>query len=53
VQLTIDAVRRLELVLEVLAQFWCNLEALYRENLAKVNEEKDILKNDKFTGEKE
>ena len=39
VQLTIDAARRLEMVLGLPAQFWCNLEAVYRENIAKVNEE--------------
>ena len=39
VQLTMDAARRLEMVLGLPAQFWCNLEAIYREKLAKVNEE--------------
>lgn len=39
VQLTMDTARRLELVLGVPAQFWCNLEAVYREKLAKVDEE--------------
>lgn len=39
VQLTIDVARRLEMVLGLPAQFWCNLEAGYRETIAKVNEE--------------
>lgn len=39
VQLTIDVARRLEMVLGLPAQFWCNLEAIYREKLAKVEEE--------------
>ncbi len=39
VQLTIDVARRLEMVLGLPAQFWCNLEAVYRETIAKVNEE--------------
>lgn len=40
VQLTIEMARKLEMVLGVPTQFWCNLEALYREDIAKVNEEK-------------
>lgn len=39
VQLTIDAARKLEMVLGLPTQFWCNLESIYREKLAKVNEE--------------
>ena len=39
VQLTIDVARRLEMVLGLPAQFWCNLESIYREKIAKVNEE--------------
>lgn len=39
VQLTIEMARKLEMVLGVPTQFWCNLEAIYREDLAKVNEE--------------
>lgn len=39
VQLTIEMARKLEMVLGVPTQFWCNLESLYREDLAKVNEE--------------
>ncbi|MFA9466269.1 MAG: helix-turn-helix domain-containing protein [Velocimicrobium sp.] len=39
VQLTIDMARRLEMVLGIPAQFWCNLESIYREKIAKVNEE--------------
>lgn len=39
VQLTMDMARRLEMVLGASAQFWCRLEALYREDIAKVNEE--------------
>lgn len=42
VQLTIDTARRLEMVLSVPAQFWCNLEAIYREKLAKVKEENEM-----------
>ena len=40
VQLTIEMARKLEMVLGVPTQFWCNLEAIYREDIAKVNEEK-------------
>ena len=39
VQLTIEMARKLEMVLGVPTQFWCNLEAVYREDLAKVKEE--------------
>lgn len=39
VQLTIEVARKLEMVLDVPTQFWCNLEAVYREDLAKVKEE--------------
>ena len=39
VQLTIDVARRLEMVLGLPVQFWCNLESIYREKLAKINEE--------------
>ena len=39
VQLTVEVARRLELVLGVPCQFWCNLETIYREKLAKVKEE--------------
>ena len=39
VQLTIEMARKLEMVLGAPTQFWCNLEALYREELAKVKEE--------------
>lgn len=42
VQLTIDMARRLEMVLGIPAQFWCNLEAIYREMIAKVKEENEI-----------
>lgn len=52
VQLTVDMARRLELVLGVPLQFWCNLETIYREKLAKVEEENamdaDILLMKKF-----
>lgn len=52
VQLTVDMARRLELVLGVPLQFWCNLETIYREKLAKVAEENameaDILLAKKF-----
>lgn len=40
VLLTIDTARKLEVVLGIPAQFWCNLESIYRENLAQVREEK-------------
>lgn len=36
VQLTTEMARRLELVLGMSAQFWCNLESIYREKLAKI-----------------
>ena len=39
VQLTIEMARKLEMVLGVPTQFWCNLESLYREELIKVKEE--------------
>ena len=39
VQLTLDVAMRLEMVLGVPAQFWCNLELVYREKIAKTNEE--------------
>lgn len=39
VQLTIDMARKLEMVLGLPVQFWCNLEAVYREKIIKVNEE--------------
>lgn len=39
VQLTMDMARRLEMVLGPSAQFWCKLEAFYREDLAKAFEE--------------
>ena len=39
VQLTMDTARRLEMVLGLPAQFWCNLETIYREKIAMVNEE--------------
>lgn len=43
VQLTIDVARRLEMVLGVPTQFWCNLESIYREKIAKVNEENAMV----------
>lgn len=39
VLLTLEVARKLEMVLGVPAQFWCNLEAIYREELIKVQEE--------------
>lgn len=42
VQLTMDAARRLEMVLGLPAQFWCNLETIYREELARVEEENSM-----------
>lgn len=42
VQLTIDVARRLEMVLGLPAQFWCNLESIYREKIAKVIEENSM-----------
>lgn len=39
VQLTMDMARRLEMVLGPSAQFWCKLEAFYREDLLKALEE--------------
>ena len=39
VQLTPDVAVRLEMVLNVPAKFWNNLEAIYREKLVKVSEE--------------
>lgn len=48
VQLTIDMARRLEMVLGVPTQFWCNLESIYREKLAKVNEENTMESDVEF-----
>lgn len=54
VQLTPDVAYRLELVLGMPASFWSNLEAIYREKLAKVDAEnaldadKEIAKNSLF-----
>ena len=42
VQLTIDMARRLELVLGIPTQFWCNLETIYREKLAKIADENEM-----------
>ncbi|MBQ9763109.1 MAG: helix-turn-helix domain-containing protein [Phascolarctobacterium sp.] len=42
VQLTSDVAERLELVLGVPAKFWNNLEALYREKLAKAKAENEM-----------
>lgn len=39
VQLTMETARRLEMVLGVPARFWFNLEAIYREDIAKIEEE--------------
>lgn len=42
VQLTPDMALRLEMVLGVPAQFWSNLESIYREKLAKVKAENEM-----------
>ena len=42
VQLTIEVARKLEMVLGVPTQFWCNLEAIYREKLLKIQEESSM-----------
>ena len=42
VQLTIEMANKLEMVLDIPAIFWCNLESLYREELLKVKEENEI-----------
>lgn len=42
VQLTVDTARKLEMVLGVPAQFWCNLETIYREKLIRVREENEM-----------
>ncbi len=42
VQLTVDTARKLEMVLRVPAQFWCNLETIYREELIRVREENEM-----------
>ena len=39
VQLTVEMAIKLEMVLGVPAQFWCNLESLYREDIIKIKEE--------------
>ena len=45
VQLTTDMALRLEMVLGIPAQFWCNLEAIYREKLAKIEAENAMEKD--------
>lgn len=42
VQLTTDVALRLESVLGIPAQFWNNLESIYREKLAKIKAENDM-----------
>ena len=42
VQLTPDVAERLELVLSIPASFWNNLEAIYREKMAKVKRENEL-----------
>lgn len=42
VQLTPDVANRLEMVLGIPASFWNNLEAIYREKLAKVEDENQM-----------
>ena len=42
VQLTPDMAVRLEMVLGIPAQFWSNLEAIYREKLVKVKNENEM-----------
>ena len=42
VQLTPDVAERLELVLAIPAKFWNNLEAIYREKLAKAKAENEM-----------
>ncbi len=42
VQLTPDMAMRLEMVLGIPAQFWSNLEAIYREKLIKVKNENEM-----------
>ncbi|MBE5972336.1 MAG: addiction module antidote protein, HigA family [Lachnoclostridium sp.] len=39
VQLTVDVAIRLEMILGLPAQFWCNLESIYREKLLRIEEE--------------
>ena len=39
VQLTVDVAKRLEMVLGPSVQFWCKLEAFYREAIVQANEE--------------
>lgn len=45
VQLTMDTARRLEMVLGPEAQFWCNLEILYRQEIMKVKEENALCED--------
>lgn len=42
VQLTIEAARKLEMVLGIPTQYWCNLESIYREKIAKILEESEM-----------
>ena len=45
VLLTLETANRLEVVLGVSAQSWCNLEAAYRDKLLKKEEEQEIEEN--------
>lgn len=45
VQLTTDMALRLEMVLGLPAHFWTNLENIYREKLAKVQAENDLMED--------
>lgn len=48
VQLTPDVANRLEMVLGLPANFWNNLEAIYREKLAKVEVENSVDSDSKI-----
>ena len=43
VQLTPEVAMRLEMVLDTPAHFWINLESIYREKIAKIKAENDII----------
>lgn len=45
VHLTVECAVRLEMVLGITAQFWLNLEAIYREDLEKVKQENEMAED--------
>lgn len=48
VELTTDMAIRLEMVLGIPSSFWCNLEAIYREKLIKILNEKKAIEEEEM-----